>query len=383
MSADWAPQNNLKILAIEFKAGRYRDPIQKLAYLQRVAKKVASRRRPHSSLFSVPVLLLALFGVSRVQTVTDVNAGLPREKSTVVNKLPDVHTGLSPLGTAWLVENGPGYEAYSNGLRIENRYLTPNAPRSYVVFRNGLPSERHSEPAGIIFHTSESVQAPFEPDQNDSLTRIGKELLEFVSRRKAYHFVIDRFGRVFRIVPESDSANHAGYSVWADRNGVYVNLNHSFLGLSFEAQTRDLAQGSYLSTSQIHSGRLLVEMLVSKYKIPLENCVTHAQVSVDPKKMTIGYHYDGSGDFPFQQLGIPDNYALPIPSLFVFGFDFDSRFIMYSGARMWNGIQVSEKRLRQEADLQHMSVEQHKDVLRTRYWASIETLKTLGIIKEN
>jgi hypothetical protein len=111
--------------------------------------------------------------------------------------------------------------------------------------------------------------------------------------------------------------------------------------------------------------------------------VTHAQVSVDPKKMTIGYHYDGSGDFPFQQLGIPDNYALPIPSLFVFGFDFDSRFIMYSGARMWNGIQVSEKRLRQEADLQHISVEQHKDVLRTRYWASIETLKTLGIIKEN
>jgi hypothetical protein len=264
MSADWAPQNNLKILAIEFKARRYRDPIQKLAYLQRVAKKVASRRRPHSSLFSVPVLLLALFGVSRVQTVTDVNAGLPHEKSTVVNKLPDVHTGLSPLGTAWLVENGPGYEVYSNGLRIENRYLTPNAPRSYVVFRNGLPSERYSKLAGIIFHTSESVQAPFEPDQKDSLTRIGKELLEFVSRRKAYHFVIDRFGRVFRIVPESDSANHAGYSVWADRNGVYVNLNHSFLGLSFEAQTRDLDQGSYLSTSQIHSGRSLVEMLVSK-----------------------------------------------------------------------------------------------------------------------
>jgi len=383
MSADWAPQNNLKILAIEFKAGRYRDPIQKLAYLQRVANKVASKRRLHGSLLSVPVLLLVLFGVSRVQTVTDVNAGLPRKASSAVHRTQEMQTGPGPMGTAWLVENGSGYEVYSNGLRVENRYLTPNALRSYVVFRNGLPSERYSKPAGIIFHTSESVQAPFESGQNGNLTRIGKELLEFVSRHKAYHFVIDRFGRVFRIVPETDSANHAGYSVWADQNGVYVNLNHSFLGLSFEAQTRDLDQGSYLSTSQIHSGRLLVEMLASKYKIPLENCVTHAQVSVDPQKMTIGYHYDGSGDFPFQQLGIPDNYALPIPSLFVFGFDFDSRFIMYSGARMWNGIRLSEKRLRQEADLQRISVEQHKDVLRKQYWASIETLKTLGIIKEN
>jgi hypothetical protein len=208
-------------------------------------------------------------------------------------------------------------------------------------------------------------------------------LLEFVSRRKAYHFLIDRFGRVFRVVPETDVANHAGYSVWADKNGIYVNLNHSFLGVSFEAQTGDVERGSYLSPSQVHSGRLLVEMLVSKYKIPLENCVTHAQVSVDPVKMTIGYHYDGSGDFPFQQLGVPDNYALPIPSLFVFGFDFDSRFLMYSGTRLWKGMRLSEQRLRQDAESRHLSVEQHKEILRKNYQASIESLKSLGIIKEN
>jgi hypothetical protein len=164
---------------------------------------------------------------------------------------------------------------------------------------------------------------------------------------------------------------------------VYVNLNHCFLGVSFEAQTREIEHGNYLSQSQIHSGRQLVEMLVSKYHIPLENCVTHAQVSVDPKTMTIGYHYDGAGDFPFQQLGIPDNYGLPIPSLFVFGFDFDSRFLMYSGARMWSGMRSSEQRLRQDAESHQRSLDQYKQALRKNYWAAIETLKNLGIIKEN
>ena len=53
-------------------------------------------------------------------------------------------------------------------------------------------------------------------------------MLEFVKQNRSYHFVIDRFGRVFRIVKESDSANHSGMSIWGDDKGVYVNLNPSF-----------------------------------------------------------------------------------------------------------------------------------------------------------
>jgi len=71
--------------------------------------------------------------------------------------------------------------------------------------------------------------APFEEDQNQVLRRAGEGLLEFVRRRQAYHFVIDRFGRVFRVVGESDAANHAGNSVWADPAWIYINLNPSFL----------------------------------------------------------------------------------------------------------------------------------------------------------
>jgi len=379
MSADWMPPGHLRNFSIELKARQYRDPIKKLAYLRRAAKK--DQWKPQLSRhWKVPLFLLVfLFLGARVPTVTDVKAGLPKEKP----KTAEIPAAPIPLGPAWLVEHGRDYEIYSNGLRIENRFLTPNEPRSYVIFRDGSPSERRSKPAGIVFHTSESAQVPFTANENETLTRVGRDLLEYISRKQAYHFVIDRFGRVFRIVPETDVANHAGNSIWADQDGVYINLNHSFLGVSFEAHTHDLNEGFYLNSSQIHSGHLLVEMLVSNYDIPLRNCVTHAQVSVDPDTMTIGYHTDGAGNFPFQELGIPNNYELPIPSLFLFGFDFDSRFLMLAGTRMWKGLLLADERLRQEAESQHLSIDRHKEILRERYRTSIAMLKTLGIIKEN
>jgi hypothetical protein len=164
---------------------------------------------------------------------------------------------------------------------------------------------------------------------------------------------------------------------------VYINLNHSFLGVSFEARTDDIDKGCYLSPAQIHSARLLVEMLVKKYKIPLANCVTHAQVSVDPDSMVIGHHTDGSGDFPFEELGIPDNYSLPIPSLFAFGFDFNAAYLMKTGPRMWKGVLLANEQLRREANSRHLTVGQYKEILRERYRTSIATLKSLGVIKEN
>ena len=102
---------------------------------------------------------------------------------------------------------------------------------------DGSSGEKRTEPVGIVYHTTESLQAPFEPGQNNVLKRVGESLLEYVRRRRCYNFLIDRFGRVFRIVNESDAADHAGHSVWADDRYFYVNLNDSFIGISFEAQT--------------------------------------------------------------------------------------------------------------------------------------------------
>src|SRR5262249_43189951 len=146
------------------------------------------------------------------------------------------------------------------------------------------------------YHTTESHLEAFEEEQNGRLKYLGKNLLALLRREHSYHYLIDRFGRVFRVVEESEAANHAGTSVWADSQGVYVNLNDSFLGVAFEGQTE---APEAISMAQITAARMLTEMLRWRYKMPLENFVTHAQVSVNPQNMRMGAHIDWARDFPF------------------------------------------------------------------------------------
>jgi hypothetical protein len=377
---------HLNGLIIEWKARKYRDPIRKLAYLRRATNPAPSFlwKPIHIAWYwKLTAVILVLLAV-KTQTITETSADFPRPHLSPAKS--GAATESTPAGEIWMVENAGDYEVYSNGLRLENHYRTSTEPRSYVVFRDGAqpenPAERRTEPAGIVFHTSESRQLPLNAGQNPALTRIGRDLLEYVSRNKAYHFVVDRFGRVFRIVAETDVANHAGYSVWADSQGTYLNLNHSFLGVSFEAETRTLDEGRYLSPAQVHAGRLLVQLLVDRYKIAPANCVTHAQVSVDPQTMIIGDHVDGAGDFPFQELGLPDNSLLPIPSLYAFGFEYDSRYMMAAGPRMLKGLILADERFRREAGVRQLSAVQYRNQLRDKYRTDIATLKRLGIIKE-
>ena len=156
-------------------------------------------------------------------------------------------------------------------------------------------------------------------------------MIDFVRRRHAYHFLIDRFGRVYRIVRESDAAEHAGYSVWSDDTWLYLNLNESFLGISFETKTEPGQEQPTVSPAQIHAAAMLTEMLRGRYGISAGNCVTHAQVSVNPKNMRVGFHTDWASSFPFAQLGLPDNYARPLPALTAFGFEYDAAFAQSAG----------------------------------------------------
>src|ERR1019366_1882159 len=105
---------------------------------------------------------------------------------------------------------------------------------------------------------------------------IGESLLECVRRRQAYNFVLDRFGRVYRVVPEDEAANHSGNSAWADENWFYVNLNESFLGISFEAASpappRATAQNEAgIGPAQVRSAAMLIEMLRHRYQMPASN----------------------------------------------------------------------------------------------------------------
>src|SRR6202034_267472 len=177
-----------------------------------------------------------------------------------------------------------------------------------------------------------------------------------------YHFLIDRFGQVFRIVPETDVANHAGYSVWADDKIIFVNLNSSFLGVAFETQTQ-LGDMPSANPAQVHAARILTEMLRAKYHIPQSNCVTHAQVSVNPDNMLVGYHTDWAGNFPFHELGLSDNYALPPASIYACGFTYDPTFDHATGARLWQGLTRAETQMETQAAARGIPVVRYRTAL--------------------
>jgi hypothetical protein len=286
-----------------------------------------------------------------------------------VTNLPGNLERVRPAGvsTVWLVQMRGGTEVYSNGLRIDNDFLVPAATRRYrTLIRSSLQrSEPRMLPAGIVFHTTESHMAPFEPHQSENLQRDGLAALAYAREHRLYHFVIDRFGLVHRVVAETGGANHAGFSIWADEGNVYLNLNQSFIGISFEAESGSSPHGYAASSSQVFAARVLTEMLRSKYGIPEANCVTHAQVSVNPENMRIGYHTDWGRNFPFVELGLRNGYEAPVAAISVFGFAFDASFV--NSVEGWSGLLLSEEQLVSEAAGLGITPESYRRKLQRRY----------------
>ena len=272
----------------------------------------------------------------------------------------------------WLVDRKADIETYSNGLRIETRYVVGTQARGrYRVFsRNDTDSgeERYlSQPAGIVFHTTESDQVPFQAGEDRNLKRIGQEVLTFVQQNRSYHFLIDRFGRVFRVVKEEDVAYHAGNSVWADQDRVYIGLNTSFLAVAIETQTRAGQDVASATGAQIYAVRVLTSMLRSKYRIAGWNCVTHAQVSINPVNNLIGFHTDWAANFPFQAVGLPDNYMQPPASIVVFGFSYDPRYLSSTGARLLPGLLRADSEVQAQAIRLGLDVPRYRALLRTKF----------------
>lgn len=356
---------------VEWFAKRIDDPVARLKFLQSVTPLTVprGRRRPLWLFLLTATILLALLGSvlivrasTRVKTVPE--AIRPRA-------VREPHE--PPVGPVWLVDKSADSETYSNGLRIDTRFATASHPRGYLAFpvdrrtnRTGAGIHR-TQPAGIVFHTTESRQIPFEASANGALKHIGENLIDFVRRKHAYHFLIDRFGRVYRIVIETDTAEHAGYSVWSDDAWLYLNLNESFLGVSFETKTEPGQEDPTVSPAQIHAAAMLTEMLRGRYGIAAGNCVTHAQVSVNPENMRVGYHTDWASSFPFAQLGLPDNYARPLPALTEFGFEYDATFVHWAGTRLYAGVELSEQEIARDAAASGMTPAGLRKMLRKRY----------------
>jgi hypothetical protein len=267
----------------------------------------------------------------------------------VAESMPTDALGISPT-TIWLADRGANWELYSNGLRIETTYAVAGEPRRYRVHQreHGVQPEIRVKPVGILFHTSESDIWPLDASFDKQLRHTSTALLSYVQQQRAYNYVIDRFGRVYRVVDDETRANHAGNGVWASGNDIYLDLNSAMLGVSFETRWEG-GHSLPITRAQLLAGRNLTNYLRQRFAIAPEMCVTHGLTSVSPKQHLIGYHIDWARGFPFAAFGLPDQYALPPPSVAFFGFDYDEELARAVGDG-WPGIAAGKAAMTKEAD---------------------------------
>jgi hypothetical protein len=342
-------------------------------------KTLAARtraRRIVAAAIAAPLLLIPalLAGLAvQIDATQATDAGRASARAAAVGLTPDLQAAQPPVeplpeslpedalglvpGTIWLADRGAGWELYSNGLRIETTYAVSGKQREYRIHRRDgtLEPETYAKPAGILFHTSESDLWPLEADFARQLRRGTVGLLRWLQKEQSYNYLIDRFGRVYRLVDDESRANHAGHSVWARNDDVYLDLNSAFLGVSFESRW-DGGRSLPITRAQLIAGRNLTHYLRQRFAIAPEMCVTHGLTSVSPRQGLIGYHRDWARGFPFAAFGLPDLYAVPPPSVALFGFGHDEEFLRAIGER-WPGLVAAERALTDEARQRALPVE--------------------------
>ena len=372
---------------VEREAGRIADPVERLRYLRKhgtatVQGVLPRPRLSRKSQFMIgaaalPVALGMMYWLS-----------LPVRAPEAI-KAPSLPVARPSPNQVWQVATSGVEEVYSNGLRIDQSFSTRLRPRAeYPVFALAGGSqpiamdrtprgivyhttesdmvvfEMDRTPRGIVYHTTESDMVVFEKEEHQTIERLGHQLLRYVRQNHSYHYLIDRYGRVYRVVEESDAANHAGFSVWGDERGVYVNLNDSFIGVAFEGAS---SKTDDITGAQLSAARQLTELLVSRYNIRPEDCVTHAQVSVSPSNMRLANHKDWARAFPFAAMNLPDNYRLPVWAVEAFGFSYDEDLLGASGGKAWPGLVSADKKLLEDAASQGADEIRYRGMLRHRY----------------
>ena len=339
----------------------------------------------HSKEGSAPVHLTLPSSAQPVAVESDLPGVGPIRKPIAPSVPEKRHFPTYINRSIWLVEKTEDMEIYSNRLQIITSSSVENIPRSYIAFPKNtdtLPGEESlsSEIRGIVYHASEGDMAPFKQEKNRLLMKYSNQLLQYTCRKKGYHYLIDRFGRIYRIVREEDAAFHAGNSVWADDKSIYLNLNHAFIGICFEGkgfkEISDPGSGdpaiasmdaSTITDAQVKSGKELTDWLRLKYAISQQNCVPHGIASIYPKNKLVGYHLDLAYGFPFHRFGLRNKYHEMIPSITEFGFHCDSYFYKVLKGNIWPGIKRSENYLKNRAKHAGLSTRAYRKKLNRRF----------------
>ncbi len=282
----------------------------------------------------------------------------------------------------WLVERTSEFERYSNGCRILTAYQTDNHPRAYYLIPRGSEVEgtelRH-DIVGIVYHTNEGDMAQFSSDNNDSILKNSKGALNYIRDIKAYNYMIDRYGEIYRVVRDDHAAHHAGNSIWADGKYNYVGLNESFLGVCFESRFNSESLQDTITEAQITAGRALTNVLRSKYNIDDVNCTTHGLVSVNPDKMLIAFHHDWVSNFPFEAMGLSDKYKVSPPNMVDYGFTYDDEILEKLHRTLWPGAISAEDEFNKRVEKSRANIDVLRRKLRDRYLAQLEKARKLRL----
>tara|TARA_B100000941_G_C28474766_1_gene538510 strand:- start:114 stop:833 length:720 start_codon:yes stop_codon:yes gene_type:complete len=104
------------------------------------------------------------------------------------------------------------------------------------------------------------------------------------------HYLINKKGEVFQMVPENKIAWHAGKSKWKN----FKNLNRNSIGIELTNKGHKLGYENF-SKLQIQSLVTLCKELKRKYKIPTSNFLGHSDIAPLRK-------LDPGEKFPWQKL---------------------------------------------------------------------------------
>ena len=95
------------------------------------------------------------------------------------------------------------------------------------------------------------------------------------------HFVINRNGKIYRLVQDHQVAWHAGKSCW----GKYKNLNKNSIGIELVNKGHEFGYVNF-KKKQLSSLIKICKILIKKYKIKKRNIVGHSDIAplrkIDP-----------------------------------------------------------------------------------------------------
>ena len=120
--------------------------------------------------------------------------------------------------------------------------------------------------------------------------RVAIERLTEQKSQVSSHYLINREGKVTKMVDEKKIAWHAGRSKWKN----FINLNNQSIGIEIVNKGHQFGYENF-SKKQISKLVLLCKILIKKYKIKKTNILGHSDIA--PLRKT-----DPGEKFPWKQL---------------------------------------------------------------------------------